>query len=108
MLAEQQPTAAEQRCWNHKILNVRDAIPTKDQAELRPLLKPMPYAETQAECERLRDRCSRRDWVLAPKADERLHPDWERLVTLDQFPMDHWLHGRTTNMVESPFAAARL
>jgi transposase-like protein len=46
-LAEQQPTAAEQRCWNHKIINVLDAIPTKHQAEATTLLKTMPYAETR-------------------------------------------------------------
>ncbi len=70
-LAEQQPTAAEQRCWNHKILNVLDAMPKKLQAEAKALLTAMPYAETQAECERLRDRFSRRYQGLAPKAVER-------------------------------------
>jgi transposase-like protein len=107
-LAEQQPTAAEQRCWNHKILNVLDAIPTKDQAEATTLLKAMPYADTQAACERLRDQFSRRYRALAPKAVERLHADWERLVTFYQFPREHWRHLRTTNVVESPFAAVRL
>jgi transposase-like protein len=36
-LAEQPPTAAEQRCWNHRILNVLDAIPTKHQADAKTL-----------------------------------------------------------------------
>ncbi len=45
---------------------------------------------------------------LAPKAVERLHTDWERLVTFYQFPREHWQHLRTTNVVESPFAAVRL
>lgn len=39
---------------------------------------------------------------------ERLAHDWERLVTFYQFPCEHWRHLRTTNVVESPFAAARL
>ncbi|WP_447974462.1 IS256 family transposase [Nitrospira sp. Kam-Ns4a] len=107
-LAEQQPTAAEQRCWNHKILNVLDAMPKTHQAEAKALLKAMPYAETQAECERLRDQFSRRYRGLAPKAVERLHADWERLVTFYRFPREHWRHLRTTNMIESPFAAVRL
>jgi transposase-like protein len=70
-LAEQQPTAAEQRCWNHRIVNVLDAIPTKHQAEAKPLLTALPYAETQVECERLRDQFSRRYRMLAPKAVDR-------------------------------------
>nr|NIP71605.1 transposase [Gammaproteobacteria bacterium]NIR96617.1 transposase [Gammaproteobacteria bacterium]NIT62335.1 transposase [Gammaproteobacteria bacterium]NIV19277.1 IS256 family transposase [Gammaproteobacteria bacterium]NIY30915.1 IS256 family transposase [Gammaproteobacteria bacterium] len=94
-LAEQQPTAAEQRCWNHRILNVLDAIPKKHQAEAKALLRAMPYAETRAACERLRDQFSQRYRRLAPKAVDRLHHDWERLVTFYQFPQEHWRHLRT-------------
>ena len=107
-LAEQQPTAAEQRCWNHRITNVLDAIPQKQQAQARTLLCAMPYAESQAACERLRAQFDKRFHQVAPKAVERLAHDWERLVTFYQFPREHWRHLRTTNVVESPFAAARL
>jgi putative transposase len=107
-LGEQQPTAAEQRCWNHRITNVLDAIPTKHQAEARTLLCAMPYAESQAACEGLRTQFGKRYTQLAPKAVERLTHDWERLVTFYQFPREHWRHLRTTNIVESPFAAVRL
>jgi transposase-like protein len=41
-LGEQQPTAAEHRCWNHRIVNVLAAIPTKEQAPARTLLGAMP------------------------------------------------------------------
>jgi transposase-like protein len=107
-LAEQQPTTAEQRCWNHRITNVLDAIPKKYQAQARTLLCAMPYAESQAACEKLRVQFEKRYRALAPKAVERLAHDWERLVTFYQFPRDHWRHLRTTNVVESPFAAVRL
>lgn len=107
-LAEQQPAAAEQRCWNHRILNVLDAIPMKHHTEATTLLKAMPYAETQTTCEALRAQFSRRYRTVAPKAVERLAHDWERLVTFYQFPREHWRHLRTTNVVESPFAAVRL
>jgi putative transposase len=107
-LGEQQPTAAEQRCWNHRITNVLDAVPTKHQAEARTLLCAMPYADTQAACEELRAQFAKRYRHLAPKAVERLGGDWERLVTFYQFPQEHWRHLRTTNVVESPFAAVRL
>jgi putative transposase len=36
-LAEQQPAAAEPRCWHHRITNVLDAIPTTHQAQARTL-----------------------------------------------------------------------
>jgi putative transposase len=107
-LAEQLPAAAEQRCWNHRITNVLDAMPKKHQAEARTLLCAMPYAESQALGEGLRTRFTKRYCQLAPKAVERLADDWERLVTFYQFPREHWRHLRTTNVVESPFAAVRL
>jgi hypothetical protein len=44
----------------------------------------------------------------AGRAVDRLHHDWERLITFYQFPKEHWRHLRTTNVVESPFAAVRL
>jgi transposase-like protein len=107
-LAEQQPEAAAQRCWNHRILNVLDAIPTTHHAQAKTLLKAMPYAETRTACEASRAQFSRRYRTVAPKAVERLAHDWERLVTFYQFPREHWRHLRTTNVVESPFAAVRL
>jgi putative transposase len=107
-LGEQQPAAAEQRCWNHRITNVLDAMPTTHQAQARTLLCAMPYAESQATCEDLRDQFVKRYGQLVPKAVERLAADWERLVTFYQFPREHWRHLRTTNAVESPFAAVRL
>ena len=107
-LGEPQPTAAEQRCWNHRITNVLDAIPKKHQPEARTLLCAMPYAESQAACQALQDQFVKRYRQLAPKAVARLLHDWERLVTFYQFPREHWRHLRTTNVVESPFAAVRL
>jgi putative transposase len=107
-LGEQYPTLAEQRCWNHKITNVLDAIPKKHQTEARTLLCALPYAETQAACETLQGEFTSRYRKLAPKAVERLADDWERLVTFYQFPREHWPHLRTSNVVESPFATVRL
>jgi len=43
-LAEVYPEAEEQRCWNHRILNVLDKLPKKRQAEAKALLCPIPAA----------------------------------------------------------------
>jgi putative transposase len=107
-LGEQYPQLAEQRCWNHRITNILDAMPKKPQAEARSLLCAIPYAEIQAACEAFRAEFITRYRKLAPKAVERLADDWERLVTFYQFPRGHWPHLRTTNVVESPFATVRL
>ncbi|MBS0180934.1 MAG: transposase [Nitrospira sp.] len=34
--------------------------------------------------------------------------DWDRMVTFYTFPHEHWIHLRTTNIVESPFSSVRL
>src|SRR5262249_57794448 len=64
--------------------------------------------ETQAACEALRAEFATPYQKLAPKAVERLADDWDRLVTFDQFPREHWPQWRTTNIIESPFATLRL
>lgn len=102
------PESAEQRCWNHKMRNVLDVVPRKHQPEVKRALQEIASADTQKECER-RKREFGKTYVRAhPKAVERLERDWERMTTYYRFPAAHWKHIRTTNIVESPFAAVRL
>jgi len=98
----------EQRCWNHKIRNVLDCFPKRIRAEAAEQLKKIPYAETLAECERLRDMFVDRYRKDYSKAAEKLLADWDRMVTFYSFPKEHWSHLRTTNVVESPFSSVRL
>jgi transposase-like protein len=107
-LAEIFPEAEELRCWNHKVVNVLDQLPRRLQPEAKELLRKIAYAETQAEAERHRDRFAQRYGKAHPKAVETLRRDWERMVAFFRFPKEHWKHLRTTNPVESPFAAVRL
>ncbi len=107
-LGELHPDGAEQRCWNHKIINVLDAVPKKQQAQATELLKTIPYAATRAECERRRDTFVKRYKQTDPAAVDTLLRDWERMVSFYAFPQEHWTHLRTTNIVESPFSAVRL
>ena len=41
-------------------------------------------------------------------AAELIEQDWDRMVTFYNYPKKQWQHLRTTNPVESPFAALRL
>lgn len=102
------PEVAEQRCWNHKIANVLDKLPKQAQAKARVELTAIPYAPTKAEAEKQRDRFVGRYQAKAPEATAALTRDWERMVSFYDFPKQHWKHLRTTNVVESPFAAVRL
>jgi transposase-like protein len=107
-LAEVFPEVGEQRCWNHKLRNVLDRLPRRAQAEASAVLTQIPYAETREQAEQLRDRFVDSYGADHPAAAETLLRDWERMVTFYDFPREHWKHLRTTNPVESPFAAVRL
>lgn len=107
-LAQVWPASSEQRCWNHKIVNVLDAVPEKAQPEVKVHLQKLATTDSRATAEK-----ERRSFRLTyqqrfPKAVERLERDWERMVAYYAFPKEHWRHLRTTNVVESPFAAVRL
>jgi len=108
-LNEVYPEALIQRCWNHKIVNVLDKLPKKSQEYAKSKLQGIAYAETGQEAEDKRDRfiewCQEKDFS---RAAEALVRDWEHMVTFYRFPKEHWIHLRTTNIVESPFAALRL
>ena len=103
------PDASEQRCWNHKIVNVLDKLPKKVQPQAKRRLQEIAYAKSRPEAEEKRALFLR--WCQGEgyqSAGETLMRDWERMVTFYQFPKEHWRHLRTTNVVESPFAALRL
>lgn len=98
----------EQRCWNHKLTNVIDALPKKEQPAASELLRKIPTAETREGAEKLPDDFVKRHRARHPKACERLASDWERMIGFYSFPKEHWKHLRTSNVVESPFHAVRL
>ena len=66
------------------------------------------YAESRAGAEKARDAFADRYADTYPKAVEILAGDWGRMTAFFDFPAGHWRHLRTTNVVESPFAAVRL
>jgi len=102
------PKAAEQRCWNHKMRNVLDRLPKREQAEAKELLRAVAYAPSRAAALKAREAFKKRYGMWHPKAVATLEEDWERMVTFYDFPEEHWKHLRTTNVVESPFASVRL
>jgi len=103
------PEAQEQRCWNHRMVNVLDRIGRRDQGVAKGLLREIVYAETVGAAERAK--AAFQGWCRERGYEEAgwlLEEDWERMVTFFRFPKEHWSHLRTTNPVESPFAALRL
>ena len=103
------PEAKEQRCWNHRIVNALDKVPKTLQVHARLQLTQIPYAATAHEAERLK--ATYQQWCRQKgleAAAQVLDRDWDRMLTFYQFPQAHWIHLRTSNPIESPFAALRL
>lgn len=103
------PEAEEQRCWNHRIVNIMSKVPKRHQRQALIWLRRLPYAETRREAVRLKGKfqvwCRERGFG---DAADLIDKDWDRMVTFYEFPKEHWRHLRTTNPIESPFAALRL
>lgn len=103
------PDARRQRCWNHRMLNVKDKLPKRLHSEVGPKLYELYQASTRERCETLRDELAA--WLRSERqvaAADTLYRDWADFVTFYDFPEEHWLHIRTTNPLESVFAGVRL
>jgi transposase-like protein len=102
------PETAEQRCWVHRIANVLDKLPKGLQPRAKQALHAMLYADSRTTCEREIRRFTAEYGAKYPKAVAALTTDQERLLTLFDYPAEHWKHLRTTNPIESTFATVRL
>ncbi len=114
-LASVYPGAVEQRCWNHRMRNVLDRVGKKKQSTAKQLLSKVMYAATRREAEaakRVFQEWARSEQYdrAATLLDEAIRPvgDWDRMIAYYEFPKEHWVHLRTTNVIESPFASVRL
>jgi transposase-like protein len=106
-VGEVYPQADEQLCWNHKSLNVLDAVSKREQAQVKQHLNAMMYAESRSQAVQERKKFEQA-FRHNPKAVKTVVENWDRLTTYYDFPREHWKHLRTSNIVESPFSRVRL
>lgn len=106
---EQSPKSAQQRCTNHKAMNVIDKLPLKERATWVGRLRGIWQADSEKAARRLHAAVVR-DLRGAgyDRAADCLADDVDRCLTFYAFPEAHWVHLRTTNPIESIFATVRL
>jgi transposase-like protein len=106
-LREVFPETREQRCWFHKIGNVLAALPKSAHPGAKKALAEIWNAE---------DRQHALDAVASfraaygakfPKAVAKITDDVDVLLAFYDYPVQHWIHLRTTNPIESTFATVR-
>ena len=102
------PGAAEQRCWNHRVVNVLTRVPKQRQGEARELLTKILYQRSERQA-RQKKRVFQ-NWCVGhgyERAAELIYENWEQMVTFYRFPSGHWRHLRTTNALRLRTDAAK-
>lgn len=106
-LGQVYPETAGQRCWVHKVINVLDKLPQRLQGRAKAQLREIMQAPTRNDALSEIGRFVAEFEEKYPKATETLTKDQGKLLTYFDYPAAHWVHLRTTNAVESPFATVK-
>jgi transposase-like protein len=102
------PDTREARCWVHKVANVLNCLPKSAQPAARRALAEIRDAEDRAHAEDAIKVFERDYGAKWPKAVAKIVDDADQLLAFYDFPVEHWIHLKTTNPIESTFATVRL
>jgi putative transposase len=101
------PETRQQRCWVHKMRNVLDKLPQRLQEKAKRLLREVMNAPDR-ESARQGMKVFREEFgAKYERAVSCLKEDEEELLRFMEMPAEHWIHLRTTNVIESVFAPAK-
>jgi transposase-like protein len=101
------PTTKEQRCWVHKTANCMDALPKRLQPKAKSAIQAIYNAKTRtAAVEAAKDYADA--FAEFPKATSKITNELDVLLAFYDYPIEHWVHLRTTNPIESTFSTVRL
>lgn len=114
-LSEVFPYTKGQLCWLHKIRNILDKLPKREQKQAREKLRAV-YLATAGDGRTARENALKlarpmiKEWTRVgyEAASECFEKALPKLFTFFDFPLEHAKHLKTTNPVESPFATVRL
>jgi transposase-like protein len=106
-LTQVYPETKRQRCWVHKLRNVLAKLPKRLQGKAKAQLHEIMGAPDRQSAKEEIARFRAEFGSKYEKAVNCLEEDQEELLTYMQYPAEHWVHLRTTNPIESAFAAAK-
>lgn len=102
------PTARRQRCLVHKMRNVLDKVPLRAHDEVLQALREIYHARSEGQALAAVRSFQTRYGKLYPKAAASLEEAREMLFSYFLFPPQHWKSIKSTNVIESMFAAVKL
>jgi putative transposase len=91
----------------HKTANVLNYLPKSVQAKAKSALHEIWMAETKAAARSAFDQFLASYGAKYPKATQCLAKDRDALLAFYDFPAEHWVHIRSSNLIESAFATVR-
>ncbi len=101
------PTTKEQRCWVHRSVNVLDALPKRLHPEAKAAMAKIYGAPSRTEAlEAIKAFAA--EFQAFDKAVKKITGELDTLLAFYDFPVEHWVHLRTTNPIESTFSTVRL
>jgi transposase-like protein len=107
-LREVFPATRAQRCWVHKAANCLNALPTSAQPAARKALAEIRDAEAKEHAITAMRAFDDAFGLRYPRVVAKVLDDAEELLAFYDFPVEHWVHLKTTNPIESTFATVRL
>jgi putative transposase len=85
-----------------------DAVPSSLQPKVKAALHTIMNAENKEVADLAMDQFEATYGAKYPKAVNKVLKDRQVLLAHFDFPAEHWIHLRTTNVIESTFATVRL
>lgn len=101
------PEVKQQRCWVHKLRNVLDKFPQRLQEKAKELLREVMNAPDREGARRAIREFRSEFGAKYERAVACLEEDEDELLQFMDFPAEHWVHLKTTNVIESVFAPAK-
>ncbi len=107
-LAQVFPETRHQRDWVHKVANVLNALPKSAHPSARRMVADIRDAEDRDHALVAIDAFAAEFAVRWPKAVAKIVDDADDLLAFFDFPVEHWIHLKTSNPIESTFSTVRL
>ena len=101
------PEARQQRCWQHKTMNVLNCLAKLFQPKAKAAIHNIWQAENKVDAEKAFNLFIETYELKYPKAALCLQKDWIERMAFFDFPVQHWQSIRISNPIEPAFATIR-
>jgi len=106
-IEEEYPKTKRQKCWVHKTANILNKLPKSLQGKAKELIHDIYRAPSKDEAQKAAGYFNEEFSLKYPSAVKSITDNYDSLLSFYDFPAEHWLSIRSTNVIESTFATVR-